>query len=245
MAGIPPQTSNPRRAGRWRCSTSALPTNSLRSESGLASRPPTSQTELRAGGEPVYTSEALLGFYVRRLYRPAWIDEHGPTRLVDDLVNALCLADLEGLRPEDYQLAAIETLVTAVRTDVRSREVIAPDRWAELDLLLTNAFLVYGSHLLAGRVNPESLEQEWVANRRGADFAAVLEAALASGDVAGTLATLEPPHRGFRRLRDALVHQRAVAARGGWPTIPEGPTLRRRRPQPSSGGASRAATSRG
>ena len=185
-------------------------------------------TELRAGGEPVYTSEALLGFYVRRLYRPAWIDEHGPTRLVDDLVNALCLADLEGLRPEDYQLAAIETVVTAVRTDVRSRKVIAPDRWAELDLLLTNAFLVYGSHLLAGRVNPENLAQEWVANRRGADFAAVLEDALASGDIARKLATLEPPHRGFRRLRDALARQRAVAARGRWPTVPDGPTLRPR-----------------
>ncbi len=182
--------------------------------------------ELRAGDEPVYTSEALLGFYVRRLYRPAWIDEHGLARPAGDLVDALCLADLEGLRPEDYHLAAIETLVAAVRTDVRSRKGIVPDRWAEIDLLLTNAFLLYGSHLLAGRVNPESIDTEWVANRRGADFAAVLEAALATGDVAGTLAALAPPQRGFRRLREALVRQRAVAARGGWPAIPKGPTLR-------------------
>ena len=91
-------------------------------------------------------------------------------------MNALRRADLEGLRPEDYHLAAIETLLAAVRADVRSGGVIVPDRWAELDLLLTDAFLVYGSHLLAGRVNPETLEPEWVANRRGADLAAVLEA---------------------------------------------------------------------
>lgn len=184
-------------------------------------------TDLRAGGEPVYESVALPGFYVRRLYRPAWSDTGGPTRLADDLVRALRRADREGLRGEDYHLAAIDTLLAAVRADARSGGVIVPDRWAELDLLLTDAFLVYGSHLLAGRVNHETLRPEWVANRRGADFAAVLEAALESGKVAATLATLAPPHPGFRRLRAALARYRAVAARGGWPTIPPEATLKR------------------
>jgi len=55
----------------------------------------------------------------------------------------------------------------------------------------------------------------------------VLEGALASGDVAGSLAALEPPQRGFRRLREALAYHRAVAARGGWPVIPDGPKLKR------------------
>ncbi|HEX9630972.1 MAG TPA: L,D-transpeptidase family protein [Gemmatimonadales bacterium] len=183
-------------------------------------------TELRAGGEAVYESVALPGFYVRRLYRPAWSDERGPTRLADDLVRALRGADREGLRPDDYHLAAIDTLLAAVRADARSGGVIVPDRWAELDLLLTDAFLVYGSHLLAGRVNHETLQPEWVANRRGADFAAVLEAALGSGDVVVTLATLAPPQRGFRRLREALARYREVVATGGWPAIPPGPTLK-------------------
>ena len=55
-------------------------------------------TELRAGGEPVYESVVLPSFYERRLYRPAWSDQRGPTRLADDLVGALRRADLEGLR---------------------------------------------------------------------------------------------------------------------------------------------------
>ena len=201
-------------------------------------------TELRVGGEPIYASVALPGFYVRRLYRPAWSDKGGPTRLVDDLVSALRRADLEGLRPKDYHLAAIENLLVAVRADVQSGGVIVPDRCAELDLLLTDAFLVYGSHLLPGRVNPETLHQEWVANRRIADLAAVLETALTSGDIAGTLATLAPPQPGFRRLREALVHHRELASRGGWPTIPDGPTLKRGDHGSSSGSASRAAKPR-
>jgi murein L,D-transpeptidase YcbB/YkuD len=182
--------------------------------------------ELRAAGEPVYASLVLPSFYERRLYHPAWSDERGPTRLADDLINALRRADLEGLRSDDYHLAGIETVLAAVRADAKRGPALAPDRWAELDLLLTDAFLVYGAHLLAGRVNPETLRPEWVSNRRTADIAVVLEAALASGNIAGTLAGLDPPEVGYRRLREALARYREVAATGGWPVIPDGSTLR-------------------
>src|SRR5205814_4881664 len=88
------------------------------------------------------------------------------------------------------------------------------------DLLLTDAFLVYGAHLLAGRVNPETLRPEWVSNRRTADIAVVMEAALTSGNIAATLEGLDPPEAGYRRLREALARYRRVAAVGGWPAIP-------------------------
>ena len=178
--------------------------------------------ELRAAGEPVYASLVLPSFYERRLYRPAWSDERGPTRLADDLIEALRRADLEGLRSEDYHLAGIEAVLAAVRVDAKRGPALAPDRWAELDLLLTDAFLVYGAHLLAGRVNPETLRPEWVSNRRTADIAVVLEAALASGNIAATLDGLDPPEVGYRRLREALARYRRVATAGGWPAIPEG-----------------------
>jgi len=185
-------------------------------------------TQFRAGGEPIYASMALNGFYSRRLYHPAWSDNSGPTRLVDDLVNALRRADIEGLRPKEYHLAAIETLLAAVRADIQKGLVIVPDRLAEFDLLLTDAFLVYGSHLLSGRVNPETIQPNWVAtHQRSIDLAAALEAALASDNIPGKLATLAPPQPGFRRLRQALAHYRELASRGGWPTIPDGPTLKR------------------
>jgi len=181
--------------------------------------------ELKAAGEPVYASLVLPSFYERRLYHAAWSDERGPTRLADDLIDALRRADLEGLRSEDYHLAGIEAVLAAVRADAKRGPALAPDRWAELDLLLTDAFLVYGAHLLAGRVNPETLRPEWVSNRRTADIAVVLQAALASGNIAGALEALDPPEVGYRRLREALARYRELAAAGGWPAIPEGATL--------------------
>jgi len=181
--------------------------------------------ELRAGGEPVYASSVLPKFYERRLYRPAWSDAGGPTRLADDLVGALHRADLEGLRSEDYHLAGIEAVLAAVRADDKHGPALAPDRWAELDLLLTDAFLLYGAHLTAGRVNPETLNPEWGTNRRTADVALVLENGLATGDIPGAIESLVPTQFGYRRLREALARDRAVAAAGGWPAIPEGVTL--------------------
>lgn len=181
--------------------------------------------DLRAGGEPVYASSVLPKFYERRLYRPAWSDAKGPTRLADDLVAALRRADLEGLRSEDYHLAAIQAVLAAARADDKHGPALDPDRWAELDLLLTDAFLVYGAHLLGGRVNPETLSPEWVSHRRTADIAVVLETALSSGDIAGAIETLVPPQFGYRRLREALAKDREVAAAGGWPAIPDGVTL--------------------
>ena len=182
-------------------------------------------TEPRAGGEPIYQSAVLPSFYERRAYRPAWGTERGPTQLVDDLMRALRRADLEGLRPADYHLAAIEAVLPALRAGAPWGPAIAPDQWAEIDLLLTDAFLVYGTHLVAGRVNPETLRPEGLANRRSTDIAASLESALASGDIGGTLGSLAPPQSGYRRLRDALARYRAVAATGGWAAIPPGPTL--------------------
>ena len=205
-----------------------------RSESGLVAEQIRTRIEaagvvaaLRAGDEPVYASLVLPKFYERRLYRPAWSDARGPTPLATDLIGALRRADLEGLRSEDYHLAGIEAVLAAVRADDKNGPTLAPDRWAELDLLLTDAFLVYGAHLLAGRVNPETLRPEWVSNRRVADIAAVLEAALASGSIAATLEALVPPQNGYRRLREALARYRTVVARGGWPAIPDLGTLRR------------------
>jgi len=181
--------------------------------------------ELRAGGEPVYASSVLPSFYVRRLYRPAWSDARGPTRLADDLVAALHRADLEGLRSEDYHLKGIEAVLAAVRADDKHGPALDPDRWAELDLLLTDAFLVYGAHLLGGRVDPETINPQWVANGRTADIAVVLEAGLTSRDIPGAIETLVPSQYGYRRLREALAKDREVAAAGGWPAIPDGVAL--------------------
>ena len=72
----------------------------------------------------------------------------------------------------------------------------------------------------------ERVEPEWIANRRGADFGALLTEALGGRGVTATFASLEPRDEGYRLLRAALTRLRAVEASGGWPEVPGGETLR-------------------
>ena len=174
------------------------------------------------GGARLYERAALLGFYARRAFRSGWSNEQGPNRLADDLVNALGRADLDGLDPEEYHLARIRALLDTVRSNTAKGRPTDLTALADLDLLLSDAFLLYASHLLGGRVDPETLHPRWDANRRDADLGVVLEDALESRKVARALQRLVPTQEGYQRLREALARLRAIADAGGWPVIPPG-----------------------
>jgi len=104
---------------------------------------------------------------------------------------------------------------------------VPPDQAADLDLMLTDAFLTYASHLLSGRVNPEDLQSEWFIKGRKRDLLMVLETALAKDSVEEALVSLNPPHPGYERLKAALSEYRDIVSRGGWPVLSPGPLLKR------------------
>ncbi|CAG0933606.1 L,D-transpeptidase YcbB [Rhodocyclaceae bacterium] len=171
--------------------------------------------------ELILTSRLIGRFYQKRAFRPAWSGAEGPTPLADALVEALRQADAEGLRSGDYHLEQIETGLAAAR-----QQPYLPETLADLDLLLTDAWLLYASHLLAGHVNPETLGAEWYIRRPEADLVKRLRDALESGDIAGSLNALIPDGPGYGMLRHALKQYRDLAAQGGWLAIPDGPTLK-------------------
>jgi murein L,D-transpeptidase YcbB/YkuD len=193
----------------------------LRNRIEAAGFPP----KIMVRSELILASVMLPIFYERRAYKPAWCDENGPSPHGETLLLAIRLAYREGLRPNDYHLASIEATLAEIKKNRAQKKLLNLDRLVDLDLLLTDAFLIYGSHLLAGRINPETIDPEWFANRREADLAAVLQSALDSTTIEESLHGLLPPQAGYARLRQALARYRDIAAKGGWPTIPEGPKL--------------------
>lgn len=168
----------------------------------------------------VRADAALSVFYERRAYRPAWVTGEGPQPLAGTLLEELRAADREGLDPGDYHLDQVAAGLRNARASTPQAEELV-----DLELLLTDAFLTLGAHLLRGRVDPESLDTDWLASPRTSDLPEHLEAALASGDVASALASLLPPQPGYRALRDALSRYRGIASEGGWPAVGEGPRL--------------------
>lgn len=172
-------------------------------------------------GELLTSNSTLVNFYRSRSFRPAWSDAAGPSTLADDLVAELHGAETHGLKPENYHLERIEAMLAEARAGEPR-----PKALAELDLLLSDAWLLYASHLLAGHVNPITLGAEWHIRRPEADLAKLLRNAIEAGDIAGSLAPLLPADPGYGMLRDALGRYRDLAAQGGWPAIADGPLLK-------------------
>lgn len=174
-----------------------------------------------AAGEVLYATVALPVFYERRAYAPVWVEDASPTAVARRLIREVARSEAEGLRPADYHLETIRRLIREADT-----EGPGPSVAADLELLLSDAFLVLGSHYLSGRVDPATIHTEWVANRRSTDLTVVLDGAVESGEPGLALQGLLPAQPGYARLREALTRYRTVQARGGWPTIDAGPPLR-------------------
>ena len=193
----------------------------LRNRIEAAGVPP----KITVGAELIHASMMLPLFYERRAYRPAWSGDEGPLGQADALVRAIREAGDQGLRPRDYHLLQIESLLAEVRRTQKQKDSLNPSLLVDLDLLLSDAFLIYGSHLLEGCINPETIDPEWFANRRKGDLADVLQAALDSGRIGEELRGLLPPQTGYAKLRESLARYRHLVESGGWPVVPDGPPI--------------------
>jgi len=182
---------------------------------------------IKVGDNEVYSSVALPAFYLERLYRPAWSNNEGPLPIADSLISAITNSYRDGLHPDDYHFNAISDILSTIRDKQQNNQSLDHLLLVDLDLLLTDAFLVLGSHLLGGRVNYETLDPEWHPSRREVDLVAVLEKAVSTENITQTLHSLLPEHADYFLLRDALARYRRIHERGGWNSVPDGPTMRK------------------
>jgi murein L,D-transpeptidase YcbB/YkuD len=165
---------------------------------------------------------ALTRFYLNRVFKPAWSNNDGPLPQATDLVKKIREADRDGLRPDDYHLANIEALLAEADFHKITNRPFDPGILADLDLLLTDAFLLYGSHLLTGHVNPETIQSEWLIKTREADLVVILETALNTNEIEKALENLLPQYAGYVGLRKALSQYRNISKMGGWLEVPSG-----------------------
>lgn len=116
--------------------------------------------KIRVGDEHLQAAVMLVRFYEQRAYQLAWSDNKEPRPDVDTLIKALYEADREGLRPEDYHLEQMETLLREMRQSQEQQNLIEPKKLVDWDFLLTDAFLLYVSHAWAGRIDPKTVDAE-------------------------------------------------------------------------------------
>jgi len=185
----------------------------------------------RFSGKKGFThrSELTLGvstipsFYLQRKFSPAWMGENGEFLLADDLLEEIKDCKKHALNPEYYHIKAIETLLKTVRDN---HSLMYQDIAADLDILLTDTFLLFSSHLLFGLVNPETVHIKGESFDPDIDLAGVLNNALEDHTIRKTLQNLSPHHQEYLNLQSALKTYRELAAKDESLRIPFGETLK-------------------
>jgi len=190
-------------------------------------RPP---ARIMCAGRVICSSKILPKFYANREYRLAWSGEESLLPQAGALMKFIRETDKEALNPLDYHLDILEYLQSEMDKAKAKAEKPLSSLRVDYDLLMTDAFLLCGSHIVSGRVDPEKIHEDWFARRRYEDLASVLQVALDTNSVEETLRSLVPKHRGYERLKKALLDYRRMAAGDPWPVLPREETLKKDNP---------------
>jgi murein L,D-transpeptidase YcbB/YkuD len=174
---------------------------------------------------PLFPSVLLPEYYRQREFRPAWSMGNRLSSRIEPFMEIIRNAGCEGLNPQEYRLDRIQSIMNALRANLSGMRALDQATLADLDVLLTDAFFQYASHLVNGRVDHQTIYPGWVIYRNSMDLKANIQDALDSGEIEETLEELSPWYPGYAMLKGELVRYQGIAARGGWPAIPAGPKL--------------------
>jgi murein L,D-transpeptidase YcbB/YkuD len=205
----------------------ALPSSPVRDQLRARIEAAKASSTMSIHRESLYAWALLVRFYVQRAFQPVWIGEDGLLPHTEVFIQTIHQSGREGLKPVAYHLPTIETLIIQLRQPW-DREFSQTQRhWVDLELLLMDAYFMYGAHALGGQIDPKILGEVWFADRAEIDLVTPLQEALETNNVAAFLTQLRPIHRGYAGLQKAWVQYQDMAARGGWPIIADGPSLQK------------------
>jgi len=166
---------------------------------------------------PISSVIILPELYAKYKYQPIWTNQGSVRQLIDAIKDSYH----DGLTPEDYHLSLIQQLQRAL--------VAKPDsaKQAKLDVVLTDSLVRLGYHLLMGKVDPESIDSNWNMDRTlKLDPILKMSTAIESTQVTRLVAGFRPQADFYRNLKQALANYRKIQAKGGWPQVPAGKTLK-------------------
>ncbi len=168
--------------------------------------------------ERTLLTDQVRRFYNGQNYQLIWSDGERPSSRYAQLENALKSADDHGLPAELYRVPAADL---SSEGKMNSAELAA-----QFDVKVTARAFRYFLHLTSGRLDPRALQSLWTVKPEKPDLVVALTDVVKSNDLGNAIERMQPSQPEYRELQQALVRYRAIAAKGGWPSMPAGTRLK-------------------
>ncbi len=168
------------------------------------------------GGDSLFSTRFIVDFYVQQKFGATWTNQGRLSFQGDSLLRVLKNAGDDGLIVADYHVTTIDSLL---KKDTKSRKFNV-NKLAEADLLLTDAFFTYCVHINKGRLNKDSLTREWHPQYVDTNLVQLLKTAIRHNSIGRTIHALEPKHREYQSMKQALSKFKQEFASSYWDNMP-------------------------
>src|SRR5215472_16915534 len=159
--------------------------------------------------------EALEAYYQAFGGELLWLASSRANAFISRLKNA----EADGLDPNDYPSKQLATLsATGPSADKRGLAII--------ELYFTSAFLEYASDLKVGRFLPSKVDPNFFIEGRTIDQLYALKVLGQTESIDRFFDAWQPSGPRYAALRTVLAKYRALAAKGGWSSVPLGDAIR-------------------
>ncbi|MTI16544.1 peptidoglycan-binding protein [Rhodobacteraceae bacterium RKSG542] len=157
-------------------------------------------------------------FYEERGFQPVWVTGTELNTLALEVIEVLRAAEDEGLNPADYPVPP---------ADFNATGTAALAELAAAEVQITESALMYAEDAQGGRISPKKISKNITQNPERPDPLDALRALAVSANPASVLAAYNPPHQGYRLLKEQLkVLRTGVPATEELVEIPTGKLLK-------------------
>ena len=153
--------------------------------------------------ERIHRPKVDLDFYQKRSFMPAWTNGTKVLPAAKQLLNCLQTSASHGLLPQDYHLTELTQMIGLVESSIP--EQLHLSTVASLDILLSDAYILLGTHYLEGKIEPTKHNPNWSISKKAIGMAFYLEKAITDNtDICASLDALAPVHPEYQQLREIL-----------------------------------------
>ncbi|MEM6821564.1 MAG: L,D-transpeptidase family protein [Verrucomicrobiota bacterium] len=160
----------------------------------------------------------VTDFYRENGYQPYWVRGDKLHGSAFNVVNALDLAYVHGLDPEDYLSEQLPEILDAFQNTQNEQQ---PSTLVRVDLTLTLSVIALAYDLRHGAVLPRNMIRTWTTVKKNFDYQNLMKQ-IPEKSLHEILESFAPQHQGYQRLVKALEYYRTLAKKGGWESIDPG-----------------------